>query len=211
MKHTYNLEGADWLPFKYPIIPYIKGKRILSIGCGIGISELQFARKDSLGIDCIPENVKVARDRGFRVVQGFAQEVKLKEKFEVVAIIHLLEHIETKDDLEKILKLAYDSCKDGGIVVVSTPYIYDSAAWTHYDHARGFTINSLSEWVEKVGFEVINSYSMWHLPCEPYLLTKFGIGNYRCQFQRDYILKLLAAFNLVRDIWVIAEKRGVEK
>lgn len=200
------MQDADWLPFKAPLLPMIEGKKILSIGCGTGTSDLGFAGKGSLGVDCDDENIRIARERGFRVIKGMAQDVKIKEKFDVVIIIHLLEHIELRENVQKVFKLAHDACKEGGTLVVSTPYAYDTNAWTNYEHERCFTVHSLSEWVEKSGFKVIDAYSYWHIPLEPILLSRFGIGNYRCQFKRDYWLKLFSSINAVRDLWVIGKK-----
>ena len=81
----------DWVKFREGIIPLVRGRKILSIGCGTGISELQYAGEGSLGIDDDWKHVEIARGKGFRVIKAKAQEADLNgEKFEAVTIIHLL-------------------------------------------------------------------------------------------------------------------------
>ena len=196
----------DWHRFVNNIKPLIKGKKILAIGCSDGGNDLAFGNKESLGVDCDKQELKRARDKGLRVRYGFAGKTDLHgEKFEVVTIIHLLEHLETRKEVCDTLKSAYDVLENGGTLIVATPYAYDSSAWTNWEHVRCFTMNSLSVLIENAGFRILDSYSYWHIPFEPYLLNH-GIGNFRFPFKRDYILKLFANFNLVRDLWIIARK-----
>ena len=194
--------------FNDDLLPYIRGKKILSIGCGNGLNDLIYGNEKSLGIDCDKEKILEGKKRYLRIEHGWAGKHNFKgEKFEVVTIFHVLEHLETRAELQNTLKSAYNVLKNNGYLIIAVPYAYDSNAWTHWQHERVFTHNSLKDLVERAGFKVEKQYSFWHLPFENKLINDNLIGNFKCPFKRDYIIKILATFNLVRDIHLIARKR----
>ncbi len=185
-------------------MPIIKGKKILDLGCGIG-ELLDYADKDSMGIDCNEEVIEQARKLGRNVIYGELPSCYCGDKFDVVILSQVLEHLSSLQIIHKTLELAKEHLNDNGMLIIGTPYIYDNVQWLHPEHISGFTVWSLKLLVESHGFKIINEYVYWHLPGELWLM-EHGIGNYRCFIKRDYILKLISNFNLIRGLTLIGRK-----
>jgi len=194
-----------WDRFNNDIKPLVAGKKLLDLGCGNGSNVLRFGAADSLGVDYSEEAVADARKSGLRAVKGSATNFRTKEKFQAVTAFHLLEHMETKKDVAGVLKSAYEALEPGGLLIVKTPYAYDTGAWIVWDHVRVFTMESMRQWLELSGFEIVDSYTFWHFPLDPYIVTLFGQIKLK-RIKRDYLLKLLGTFNLVRDLVFIARR-----
>ena len=191
--------------FNSDTIPLIKGKKILDLGCGIGGS-LEYGVEGSLGIDCDKESIKKARKFGRNVIYGKLPNAVFNGKFDAAILSHVLEHLPTLDDVQKTLELARAHLKKGGLLIVGTPYAYDSTAWQGWQHQRVFTMQSLTDLIKMQGFEIVDVYTYWHLPCENWWM-KHGIGNYPLKLTKlDYILKVLATFNLTRHLTVVAKR-----
>jgi SAM-dependent methyltransferase len=109
---------------------YCRGKSVLDIGCvnhnieNVDAKNWQHAAivevaSDVLGIDYLQEEVRELANRGFRVIAADVTEpIDLKERFDVIVIGHLIEHLSAFDglmtDIKKLLK-------PGGHVLISTP------------------------------------------------------------------------------------------
>ena len=194
-----------WDQFNDDVKPLVANKKTLDIACGDGSNILQFCGKGSVGIDASASAVSAGKEKGLKIVKANAISYRPKEKFEAVTMFHFLEHLEKREEVKSVLKTAYDALEPGGLLIIKTPYAYDSGAWTTYDHVRAFTMESMRQWLELSGFEIVDSYTFCHFPFDPYVVSL--LGQIKLKFiKRDYLLKLLATVNLIRDLVYIARK-----
>lgn len=191
--------------FHEDLLPLINGKKILDIGCGGGVF-LAHGSKESMGIDVDEAAIEECRKKGLNAIHADIFKTKLPQnRFDVVLVHHVLEHIESRKEVYEILKVAFKALRKNGIIIVGTPYAYDTNAWTHWQHERVFTVTSLTNLLRRFGFEIADVYCNVHLPKNDFWVKVFGF-NPKWFFKSDYVLKLLCNFNLVRDLTVIAKK-----
>ena len=85
------------------ILPYIKDKDVLDLGCVNHDSKLKddplwvhgFLNKncDVLGVDILWEGIKDLFKDGYNVVCGDAENINLEKKFDVIVAGELIEHL----------------------------------------------------------------------------------------------------------------------
>ena len=130
-------------------------KRVLDIGCGAGNMFHHLSRYGSVvGVDNNPKPLIIARERGYDVRQGLAEDLPLDdEAFELVALLDTVEHC---DDEMAILRECYRVCTPGGHLVVTVPAFM--WLWSHNDvlndHKRRYTTQELGEKLGQVGFRI---------------------------------------------------------
>ena len=98
----------------------IQGQRVLEIGCNAGyaLSALTKAGYQAVGIEWNPDCVTYAREQqGLRVYQDI-KEINPDEKFDVLFLSHIIEHITELDDFLKNL-LPY--LADDGVIYIKVP------------------------------------------------------------------------------------------
>lgn len=99
----------------------IKDKKILSIGCGIGLDIWYLTDKNEVyGIDISEKAAKIARRHGIKARVGDCQKrLPYKDKFfDIVILKDILEHLV---DPLSTLKEARKVLKNGGYIVVDLP------------------------------------------------------------------------------------------
>jgi SAM-dependent methyltransferase len=130
-------------------------KRVLDIGCGAGNMFHHLVRYGSVvGVDNNPKPLVVARERGYDVREGLAENLPFDEgSFEVVALLDTVEHC---DDEMAVLRECYRVCARGGHLVVTVPAFM--WLWTHNDvlndHKRRYTAKELGDKLRRVGFRL---------------------------------------------------------
>ncbi len=106
-----------------------KGKSILDIGCFAGtflslLSEADFSTQR--GVDILPQQVNYASEhyttpfRKFQHVAKLADLVAVDERYDVITLIEVLEHLKTDECREVLLQISR-LLKPGGVLVLSTP------------------------------------------------------------------------------------------
>ena len=99
--------------------------KVLDVGCGAGLVSEGIAKlgADVTGIDFIEENIKNARKHANQeklkinyMVKNFEKE-NLKNKYDVIVIFEVLEHLE---DWKLFLKKIKLNLKPNGILIIST-------------------------------------------------------------------------------------------
>ena len=130
-------------------------KQVLDIGCGAGNMFHHLSRYGSVvGVDNNPKPLIIARERGYDVRQGLAEDLPLDDDaFELVALLDTVEHC---DDEMAILRECYRVCTPGGHLVVTVPAFM--WLWSHNDvlndHKRRYTTQELGEKLGQVGFRI---------------------------------------------------------
>jgi methionine biosynthesis protein MetW len=146
--------------------------RVLDVGCGTGsLTAIANRGKDNVvyGIEPDAARAAAARSRGIEVFEGYFTDDYLADgqKFDVIAFADVLEHVA---EPAALLRTARKALTSGGIVLVSVPNV---AHWTvrarlllgrfEYKHTgimdathlRWFTAKTISELLNRVGFDVL--------------------------------------------------------
>ena len=144
---------------------YLKNrKKILEIGAGTGIHLIMF---DKMGYhvtgvepDPISTNFINQKLEHGRCINGFIEDIKLNEKFDVVFLYHVIEHIE---DPRILLKKCHDFLEDDSIIIIAVPdcknpeTLKKSIKNTY--HIWHFSQNSLKKLAIKLGFRILTCES----------------------------------------------------
>jgi ubiquinone/menaquinone biosynthesis C-methylase UbiE len=129
--------------------------RVLDIGCGAGNMFHHLARYGKVvGVDNNPKPLAIARDRGYDVREGAAEDLPVGDgEFDLVALLDTVEHC---DDDMAVLRECHRICAPQGKLVVTVPAFM--WLWTHNDvlndHKRRYTTKELRDKLEQVGFEI---------------------------------------------------------
>jgi O-antigen biosynthesis protein len=100
----------------------IKNKKILDVGCGFGNKKL--AENNSvLGIDISNIALKEAEKRYEKALKRDIEKgLRLKEKFDVIFLLDILEHIKNP---EKLLRNCKNLIKKEGRIIINVPNSYN--------------------------------------------------------------------------------------
>jgi 2-polyprenyl-3-methyl-5-hydroxy-6-metoxy-1,4-benzoquinol methylase len=137
-------------------------KRLLDIGCATG--ELLKRVEDCFvcsGVEINSGTAEIARQAGFDVTTGTLDDVAGEERFDVITMLQLIEHItEPRAMLERAFKLL----KPGGLLYLDTPCI-DSASFalfrsrhvhvSSFGHVSLFTKQSLTHLADRCGYKIL--------------------------------------------------------
>ena len=160
-----NLEKSHWwfqarkkiltkLTEKY--YKYQPEAKVLDIGCGTGatleqlkgLGEVWGIEKDKLAVDYCRQKLPKAN-----ITQGIFPEEVPAEKFDLVTILDVLEHI--ADD-EKALQKASEILKPAGVLIVTVPAY--KFIWSSHDqvnqHYRRYTLIELKQKLKKTGLRI---------------------------------------------------------
>lgn len=147
--------------FKDEILPLVKNKKVLELGCGTG-EYLQFFGSHSLGLDISHSNLKEASEKGLRVKRfDLNKPGKLAEKYELVFASHILEHVECPICL---LRFAHQCLLKEGRIIISVPnensFIHLKYPYYTQDgnHLYGFTVSNMIEILGYSGFKIKEIY-----------------------------------------------------
>lgn len=95
--------------------------RVLDVGCGLGqmMSILREKGYDVVGVDANPKAAKIARDRGFEVIEGRFEEGMFEdESFDMIVTRSVLDHA---IDPITLLATMENILKPGGVIAVEVP------------------------------------------------------------------------------------------
>lgn len=152
-------------------------KQVLDIGCGAGNMFHHLSRYGSVvGVDNNPKPLVVARERGYDVREGTAEDLPFEDgSFELVLLLDTVEHCD--DDLA-VLRESYRVCAPGGHLVLTVPAFM--WLWSHNDvlnaHRLRYTTQELEEKLAQTGFQVelmsYNNFLMFPLAVALVLLRR---------------------------------------
>lgn len=141
-------------------LPLGAGRRILSVGCGMG-GELEFLKAfgEVSGIDPSEDALSYCRERGYtkNIHCAGAEKIPFHDKtFDAVFILDALEHV--KDDARAAREM-FRVLRPGGYLIVTTPAF--KWLWSRADershHFRRYTRRGLAEVLHSAGFGVERS------------------------------------------------------
>ncbi|MFC1813386.1 class I SAM-dependent methyltransferase [Thermodesulfobacteriota bacterium] len=110
-------------------MPNLTGKKILDVGCGLGMMMEYFANQgnDVVGIDIVSQSVRDNVYRGLNVIEADARSIPFRDDtFDMVYSLGVIEHFE---ETEQALGEQVRTCKPGGIVVAVVPYLITPYYW----------------------------------------------------------------------------------
>ena len=99
----------------------LKPKTLLHLGCGAGGYDYTFKKYFNVtGVDISKGMLKVARrlNKDVKYIYGDMREIKLKSKFDVVAIPDSIGYMTTAKDLRKAINTAYNHLNADGILLI---------------------------------------------------------------------------------------------
>ncbi len=170
-----------------------KERAILDLGCGYG-SFLFFLQahgyKNVTGVDISTEEIVVCKKlfRSYKFVQADIYKYLLseKEKFDVIYLSHVLEHIK-KENLFGFLEEVRNRLVDGGTIIIVVPNCaayFNSTAGRYGDitHEIGFTNLSLRQVLVVAGFKRVEMKNF------------YGVGNFWLNILRKITLFFFKIF-----------------
>ncbi|MDZ7267789.1 MAG: class I SAM-dependent methyltransferase [candidate division KSB1 bacterium] len=134
------------------------GYRVLEVGCGTGyvLSMLSgiCSQGSVIGMDLFAEGLRYARRRtACALVQGDLNASPLRQRFEVVGLFDVLEHL--PDDVG-VLRLLHEHLAPAGRLVLTVPAC--PSLWSYFDeasqHCRRYTLDELGHKLRQAGFQI---------------------------------------------------------
>jgi len=144
-------------------IPKNKGIKILDLGCGKAYLDIELAKRkyNATGVDLSSEALFFAKNLAkknhvanrTKFIQSDIKKLNLKDKYDVVICSEVIEHF--KDD-NSVVKIIYDSLKNGGYGIITVPY--NPKLWNPLDEASGhyhrYSIRQISDLIKKNGLVI---------------------------------------------------------
>lgn len=172
---------------------YLKG-RVLEFGCGLG-QNIFLEKESSMGVDISEFCIRECEKRGIKV---FKDIKKVKEKFDGVLCVHVLEHMNNPD---QVLKDFHKVLKDNGILVLVLPEPVKNKEENDFEpniakHLFAWNFNSINELLTENKFKV--------------LLNKFNYGYGYSKFYKysfgEFLVKLAGKIRRKREMIIVARK-----
>ena len=202
-QYTYQMNRGHYaVSLKY-ILPYVKDRRVLDLGCATG-EYLAMFRSDSVGVDASIPNLQILQEKGLHGV-----EVDLNdrlpfesESFEAVFCSHILEHVDAPINL---LRESNRVLKEGGYIVIALPFekslvriiLRDHYFKDHPGHLYSFSLDCLKQLLKINGFTYCNSF-----------VDTPGAKRFHLEFLMDFAQHLPFWFSrwFAGNFWVVGQK-----
>jgi SAM-dependent methyltransferase len=169
---------------------------VLEIGCGHGFFADQ-CRRNRLAYKAVEANAKMAQDlsvRGFHVYQSVVPPLTVQERFDVIFMDQVFEHMRGRDEAIALIQSCKDHLNNMGILVICSPDIFTAKEdfFSDYTHNYPTSMPVLTQILEDGGFQVVyQNYSSFLIRGQ--LLTRmftlfvrllYGIGLFHLLFRK---------------------------
>jgi dolichol-phosphate mannosyltransferase len=134
---------------------------VVDLGCGYGefLNHVKAARR--IGVDLNPDSAGML-EPGVEFHQGRAADLGFLDEasVDVVFTSNLLEHLQSKEEVERTVAAARRVLKPGGHLIAMGPNIrfVPGDYWDFWDHAVPISDRSLTELLASCDFEIVDSY-----------------------------------------------------
>mgnify|MGYP003956015439 CR=1 FL=1 len=157
---TYNERALNYKSmYSYCRKFLVSGKNILEIGAGSGSGLIMFEKIGFTvtGIEPDSENARLLNDKliNGKCFAGNFEDIKFTEKFDIIWMYHVTEHIPEPD---RLLKYCYENLTNNGVVIIAVPdcdnpeSMIDSIS--NPDHIFHFSKHSLEILARNSGFKI---------------------------------------------------------
>ena len=161
--------GHGWEIFEF-LKSVANPKKVLEVGCGAGgiLSRYADIGCEVLGIDFDENYLEAARKNSIPVKCGSIEQLSYNEKYDLIILSHVLEHIKYPFDF--LTKLS-NHLTDEGVLYIEVPslehvenggYKYDLLRYYQNAHTIHFTTKSLELLCKKSGFKRIKADHFIH-------------------------------------------------
>ena len=147
-----------------------KPKRVLEVGCGAGgnLSVFRDNGCEVIGLDFDDDYLNVARKNGITTITGSLDKLGSKDKYDLIILSHVLEHIV---EPAGFLGILIEHLEDTGVIYIEVPslnnvseggYEYDLLKYWQNAHSIHFTVATLNLLCKKVGLQSIKQTNFIH-------------------------------------------------
>lgn len=149
---------------------YLAGKKdILEIGAGTGVHLIMFDKMGFhvTGIEPDPRSTDFINQKlkHGHCINGFIEDLKIDEKFDVIFLYHAVEHI-AKPDL--LLMKCHNLLRDDGIIIIAVPDCENPnvlrESINNVYHLLHFSQTSLKKLADKLGYGILSCDSFTRIP-----------------------------------------------
>ena len=174
---------------------------VLDLGCGYGefLNHVQCARR--VGVDLNPDS-HLHLAKGIEFHQGSVTGLPFLGDgcMDVVFASNLMEHLESKAEVQKMIREVRRVLKPAGHFIALGPNLrfLPGEYWDFWDHVIPITDRSLVETLRNEGFEPINVIPKFlpYTTCSPFPKSAFLISLYLkfpiawCIFGRQFLIRV---------------------
>jgi len=99
---------------------------VLDVGCGAGVSlytfKKYFPQWETFGIEPTKEFADVAQENGINVTYGYLEKGTFNRKFDLIMLIHVLEHVE---DFREMISMLKNYLHEESLLYIEVPSVKD--------------------------------------------------------------------------------------
>ena len=148
-KHDFIKKSADWMSSLE-----LSGKRLLDLGCGVGLYAENFAKKGFkvTGIDISNRSIEYASQSAMQadlaieyICQNYI-DIKYKDEFDIAILIYCDLGVLSKVEREDLLRKIYLSLKPGGALITD---VWSMVQYTEFADTVDISYEDSGFWCEE--------------------------------------------------------------
>lgn len=207
-----SLSRKHWLKYNYhKYLPETQDARILEIGPGFGdlltLLHIDLGYKNTQAVDVSKEVVAYCNslvENSTEILTDTSQYLQeFKDKFDVVFMLHVLEHIDKSETVDLLSKIRESLSLNGVLIVevpnMANPLIGLNIRYADFTHEVGFTNVSLMQVLQKAGFTKISIH-----PSEVPTVSLFRLAQHYLQKMVNFMLTVLINIYLPKQSQILS-------